>query len=303
MQMMLVKPLAGLLVAALASSGRPASHPHSRHARTLVLVSTAVAMHSIFTLYTATKPYMRGLNASRKFLSIKIVVAIILLQQLAINTLLSADIIPEGDLGYTIRDHAQRIMGTITIIEMAAFSLLLSYVFSHTSIGRPDSDDGGGSGVPRAASGELAAARRGSVNEVFELVMGDASAAAHVRKGAPISNPEAVSLWSVRRTPPLLLTCPTVHPLHSLSPGRAGPRSPLRRAWLCHGVMIYNQAVVHRTSSPVACRSACMYQGALMPVSLWSLDPRRAWIQAPAGRQLPRLASPRATCSACVLRC
>eukprot|EP00892_Ulva_mutabilis_P008583 jgi/Ulvmu1/6097/UM027_0075.1 len=194
MQMMLVKPAAGLLVAALASSGRPPGHPHARHARTAVLISTATAMHSIFTLYMATKPYMRGLNASRKFLSIKVVVAIILLQQLAINTLLSADIIPEGRLGYTIRDHAQRIMGTITIIEMAVFSLLLSYVFSHTSIGRPDTDDGG---MPRAP-GDLSASRRGSTNEVFELVMGDASAAAHARKGAPLSSPpEAVSLWSV----------------------------------------------------------------------------------------------------------
>lgn len=209
MQMMLVKPLAGLICAAIASSTIPSARTHSRHVRSIVVVSTAVAMHSIFTLYNATKPYMRGLNASRKFLSIKIVVAIILLQQFALNALLSADIIPEGDLGYTMRDHAQRIMGTVTIIEMALFSLMLSYLFSHTSMGRPDSDDGGPA-LPRDASVDIAASRRGSANEVFELVMGDATAAAHVRKGAPLANPEAVSLWSVRAPP---------HPHRSHGPG------------------------------------------------------------------------------------
>lgn len=195
MQMMLVKPLAGLICAVLAASPAPATHAHSRHVRSLVLISTAVAMHSIFTVYMATKPYMRGLNASRKFLSIKIVVAIILLQQLAVHALISADIIPEGDLGYTMREHAQRIMGAVTIIEMALFSLMLSYQFSHTSIGRPDSDDGGA--PPRAASFE-AGPSRGSTNELFELIMGDVSAAAHVRKGAPPPNAEGVSLWQAR---------------------------------------------------------------------------------------------------------
>ena len=57
-------------------------------------------MHSIFQLYVCTLPYMRGLDASRKFLAIKVVVGLIVFQQLVVNSLLSADVIPEGKYGY-----------------------------------------------------------------------------------------------------------------------------------------------------------------------------------------------------------
>jgi hypothetical protein len=114
-------------------------------------------MHSIFTIYMATKPYMRGLQASRKFLLIKGVIGTILLQQFAVNAALSMDVIPEGDYGYTAEDRAKRMYCTVTIMEMAAFSLLLSYSFSHTSMTHTDVG-GGYKGSSKAATSPTIAA-------------------------------------------------------------------------------------------------------------------------------------------------
>jgi hypothetical protein len=150
MQLMVVKPVVAMLCATIATSGAP-SHPRIRQLRILVVVSTSVAMHSIFTIYMATKPYMRGLQASTKFLLIKGVVGTILLQQFAVNVALSMYVIPEGDYGYTAEDRAKRMYCTVTIMEMAAFSLLLSYSFSHTSMSLRDVG-GGYKGSSKAAA-------------------------------------------------------------------------------------------------------------------------------------------------------
>ena len=78
MQLMICKPAVALMCAALA----PTSHARRiKHLRLLAVVATGAAMHSIFTVYVTMKPFMRGLDASGKFLGIKVVVAIILLQQ------------------------------------------------------------------------------------------------------------------------------------------------------------------------------------------------------------------------------
>jgi hypothetical protein len=58
--------------------------------------------------------------------------------QVGISVLVSMDLIPEGRFGYTTEEHAQRITCTATIIEMAVFSLLLSYLFSHRSMNHSD---------------------------------------------------------------------------------------------------------------------------------------------------------------------
>ena len=96
MNCMVFKPCMTLACAVLSSTSVA---PHMRKLRLLVLLSTAVAMHSIFQLYMCTLPYMRGLDASRKFLAIKVVVGLIVFQQLVVNSLLSADVIPEGKYG------------------------------------------------------------------------------------------------------------------------------------------------------------------------------------------------------------
>jgi Organic solute transporter Ostalpha len=115
MQLMVLKPCATLGCAVLLDARL------QRRLRGAVVLSTAIAMHSIFSTYMMMRPYMRGLDASRKFLSIKIVIGVILAQEVAINALLSMDLIPEGRFGYTVEDHAQRLVCTATIVEMAAF--------------------------------------------------------------------------------------------------------------------------------------------------------------------------------------
>jgi hypothetical protein len=244
MQLMVVKPLSAFLCAIIATSSAPNKH-RIRQLRILVLISTSVAMHSIFTLFTATRPYMRGLNASRKFLVIKAVVAAILLQQFAINAALSMDLIPEGDYGYTAEDKAKRIYCTVIImqvwlrhhmpcqqtaelhfrrvcvgpsgdmmqrecprhlshvvgVQMALFSLLLSYAFSHHSMSIRDAGRAGG-GLPSAMSAlpldaGLAGASGAKVStSVFELVIGDTTASRKLVEHLP-PHPEAVSLLPV----------------------------------------------------------------------------------------------------------
>jgi hypothetical protein len=78
MQLMVVKPSVALSCASLAHT----EHAHNiKQLRLVTVAATAVAMHSIFTVYISMKPFTRGLDASGKFLGIKVVVAIILMQQ------------------------------------------------------------------------------------------------------------------------------------------------------------------------------------------------------------------------------
>lgn len=87
MQLMAVKPGVALLNAAISST----EHAHRiKQLRWLTVLATAFAMHSIFTLYILMKSFMRGLDASGKFLGIKIVVAIILAQQVRDLSLVSS---------------------------------------------------------------------------------------------------------------------------------------------------------------------------------------------------------------------
>jgi glucose-6-phosphate-specific signal transduction histidine kinase len=78
MQLMVLKPTVAFVCALIVSSHHA---KRIKQLRLLTVAGTAVAMHSIFTLYVTMKSFMRGLDASGKFLGIKVVVAIILVQQ------------------------------------------------------------------------------------------------------------------------------------------------------------------------------------------------------------------------------
>jgi Organic solute transporter Ostalpha len=221
MQLMVLKPLVALLCAMLA---RTPYAKRTKQLRLVALLSMATAMHSIFTIYVLMKPLMRGLDASGKFLGIKVVVAIILLQQVVVSVALSAELIPEGSYGYTEEENAQRITCIATIIEMALFSLLLSYLFSHRSMSHNEQGTGESAGASADVADVVQAAARadGAANVrelgaatlragadasavqaartnggLFEEVMGETKGghqSDHQRRGSP----EAVSLLSVR---------------------------------------------------------------------------------------------------------
>lgn len=130
--------------------------------------------------------------------------------QTAVSVLLSMDLIPEGRFGYTTEEHAQRLTCSATILEMAAFSLLLSYLFSHRSMthgdhhptpqdepivsravehsGEVEEGSAHGGGAART-SRELRA--RGAL---FEQMIGETTTLGHRRSTAT----EGVSLVSVR---------------------------------------------------------------------------------------------------------
>jgi hypothetical protein len=148
--------------------------------------------------------------------------------QVAVSVLLSMDLIPEGQFGYTAEENAQRLAGSVTIIEMSVFSLLLSYLFSHRSMNHLEAkssdmsvavnvrhSSGGGELAQAAASQHRLDMRSTATSNVqdsavvgggavstptakaraslFEQVMGDTKAVNDRRSGL-----EAVSLLAVR---------------------------------------------------------------------------------------------------------
>ena len=132
--------------------------------------------------------------------------------QVLISVLLSADLIPEGRFGYTAEEHAQRLTCTATIVEMALFSLLLSYLFSHRSMDHRSSaveavpaastqlaelsgvaaEPAGGDGTLLGGTAERLEHRARGV--LFEQVMGDTGTVGRRQQAAA----DSVSLVAVR---------------------------------------------------------------------------------------------------------
>eukprot|EP00873_Tetraselmis_striata_P035736 jgi/Tetstr1/456000/TSEL_042778.t1 len=134
-QWMLAKPSITLFNAILLSSGRGGA-PHTK---VLMLLSTAVGMQAVLDTYSCLLPHLIGLQGSTKFLCIKLLVGVTLLQQACINALVGYEVpdsVPRH--GYSATERAQRLQSTVTIVEMAVFSLMLSVVFSRRSLQRID---------------------------------------------------------------------------------------------------------------------------------------------------------------------
>ena len=126
------------------------------------LVSTALAMHCIIETYVALRLQLEHFQAEKKFICIKILVGIALLQPLLTNALETVGAFPDDVLyGYSSRkvscadltlledyffntsdtrlylsflplfvQWSQRVLGTVSVIQMVVFSLLLSFAFS-----------------------------------------------------------------------------------------------------------------------------------------------------------------------------
>lgn len=95
------------------------------------LVSTALAMHCIIETYVALRLQLEHFQAEKKFICIKILVGIALLQPLLTNALETVGAFPDDVLyGYSSRKWSQRVLGTVSVIQMVVFSLLLSFAFS-----------------------------------------------------------------------------------------------------------------------------------------------------------------------------
>eukprot|EP01026_Neomeris_dumetosa_P059010 TRINITY_DN5508_c0_g1_i2.p1 TRINITY_DN5508_c0_g1~~TRINITY_DN5508_c0_g1_i2.p1 ORF type:complete len:454 (+),score=31.48 TRINITY_DN5508_c0_g1_i2:421-1782(+) len=137
MQWLFVKPGITFAIAILDSLG---FDDRMQRLRVITLIATSVAMHSVFETYVCMYSHLKGLEGSKKFLAIKLLVGITLGQQLVFNLLVGSGIIREGQFGYTAEDRALRMSATITIIQMLAFSIMLSYVFSRRTIQRVHSD-------------------------------------------------------------------------------------------------------------------------------------------------------------------
>ena len=95
------------------------------------LVSTSIAMHCIIETYVALRAHLQHFQAEKKFMCIKILVAVALLQPLLTHVLETVGAFPDEVLyGYSSRKWSQRVLGTVSVIQMVVFSLLLSFAFS-----------------------------------------------------------------------------------------------------------------------------------------------------------------------------
>eukprot|EP01023_Acetabularia_acetabulum_P064588 TRINITY_DN838_c0_g1_i1.p1 TRINITY_DN838_c0_g1~~TRINITY_DN838_c0_g1_i1.p1 ORF type:complete len:503 (-),score=15.93 TRINITY_DN838_c0_g1_i1:508-2016(-) len=164
MQWLFVKPGITLAIAILDTLG---FDDRLQRMRVVTLIATSVAMHSVFETYVYMYSHLKGLEGSKKFLAIKLLVGVTLGQQLVFNLLVGAGLIREGRFGYTAEDRALRMSATITILQMLAFSIMLSYVFSRRSIQRVGSD-----AIP------------GTIEEISKISGGNAP-----------TTPNGVSLW------------------------------------------------------------------------------------------------------------
>mmetsp|Transcript_25617 Transcript_25617/g.71628 ORF Transcript_25617/g.71628 Transcript_25617/m.71628 type:complete len:315 (+) Transcript_25617:398-1342(+) len=122
-QLMLTKPsltLVHSILLALQMEGL-------NRARLLTLLSTFVGMHAVLDTYSCLLPHLKGLQGSVKFLCIKLVVWVTLFQQMFISALLGYGAIPSEahTHGYNAAERAQRLLSTITIVEMAIFRFAL----------------------------------------------------------------------------------------------------------------------------------------------------------------------------------
>jgi hypothetical protein len=95
------------------------------------LMSTGLAMHCIIETYVALRAHLEHFHAEKKFICIKILIGVTLLQPLLTNALETIGAFPDDVLyGYSSRKWSQRVLGTVSVIQMVVFSLLLSFAFS-----------------------------------------------------------------------------------------------------------------------------------------------------------------------------
>ena len=111
------------------------------------LVATSLGMHCIIETYVALRSHLGDFQAERKFLCIKVLVFVAVLQPILTNALETMDAFPdETGHGYSDVKWSERLLGTISVIQMVLFSLLLSFAFSLKNTGLGDgalADDGG----------------------------------------------------------------------------------------------------------------------------------------------------------------
>lgn len=136
-QWMIIKPGITLFHAVMIATG----HAAPPGAKLVTLLSTAVGMQAVLDTYSCLLPHLKGLQGSTKFLCIKLLVGVTLVQQAAINALVDYETRDRDDVQtYSAPERAQRLQSTVTIVEMALFSLMLSVVFSRNSLQRMETN-------------------------------------------------------------------------------------------------------------------------------------------------------------------
>jgi len=132
-QLIVVRCAKVFLLVLLALPGRKFAYKliFGRLLHLMSLASISLAMHCIMETYVALRPKLAHFQAERKFLCIKVLVLIALIQPLLTNALETIGAFPDDVVyGYSDIKWNERLLGTVSVIQMVLFSLLLSFAFS-----------------------------------------------------------------------------------------------------------------------------------------------------------------------------
>uniref|UniRef100_A0A6U0W2P6 Uncharacterized protein n=1 Tax=Pinguiococcus pyrenoidosus TaxID=172671 RepID=A0A6U0W2P6_9STRA len=124
-QLSFVKPFVIFVVAVLVETGVP----RAQLLRAAAVVPLVFALMGIVQTYFILKPAMANMAMEMKFLTVKGLVALLAVQQLAINVALTFNTIPEEE-GYSQEQEAQRIYAMFVICELVLYSVLMKCVFT-----------------------------------------------------------------------------------------------------------------------------------------------------------------------------
>jgi len=165
LQFVFCKPLLALALSVLEIKEHET--PHSNHQKThtlekglvLVQIFTAVvvtvALYALFNLYKVTKTLLVGLSPLAKFLSIKALVALTILQRLVLTGMVSRHII-KGTATATAEERSLRLENFLISIEMVFFTVLFFFVFAYNEFRMKSSSSSPSAATTTSWCGKLA---------------------------------------------------------------------------------------------------------------------------------------------------
>jgi len=96
--------------------------------RAIAVGPLLLALMCLIQGYFILRPALRNLDMERKFLFVKGLVAVMIIEQLVINICLSFDSLPK-ETGYTAEEQGHRLYAVVVIIELLVASVLMPFFF------------------------------------------------------------------------------------------------------------------------------------------------------------------------------
>lgn len=147
LQFVILKPILALSMALLEIKVHDLEHPYHKDnadeiARLgrlenlvvfLTFVVVVTALYALFNCYFATKALLQGLHPLTKFIAIKALVAVTIVQRLLCKAALATGNMPGNNaIGLDPEEQALRIQNFLICIDMVLFTIVFYFAFSYT---------------------------------------------------------------------------------------------------------------------------------------------------------------------------